>query len=92
MDQQEGLAAIIAPLFTGNNYALWIVRIKCDLMTLGCNIWIYVERGYKIPDNLPTDRDGKERCESNAKALNTILNGLRNSIFGMTQNILLWKI
>ena len=67
MDHQEGLAANIPPLFTGNDYAFWSVRMRYHLMSLGCKIWSSVEKWYKILDNLPTDRDELDEYESNAK-------------------------
>ena len=38
-------------------------------------------KGYKIPDNLPTNRDELDEYESNAKYLNAILKGLSYSLF-----------
>ena len=38
-------------------------------------------KGYKIPDNLPTDRDELDEHKSNAKDLNAILKGLAHSMF-----------
>ena len=70
MDHQEGLAANKPPLFTRNNYAFWRVRMRCHRMSLGCKIWSFVEKGYKIPDDLPTDRD---ELETNEKYFNAIL-------------------
>ena len=80
MDHQEGLAANIPPLFTRNNYAFWSVRMRCHLMSLGCKIWSSVEKGYKIPYNLPTYRDELDEYECNAKALNAILKGLADLV------------
>ena len=80
MDQQ-GLATNIPPLFIGYNYAYYSVRMKCHLMSLGCKIWSFVEKGYKIPENLPIDRDELYKYESNAKYLNAILSGLTQSVF-----------
>ena len=51
------------------------------LMSLGCKIRSYVEKVYKIPDNLPTNRDELDEYESNVKALNAILKGLADSMF-----------
>ena len=50
-------------------------------MSLGCKIWSSIEKGYKIPDNLPTNRDELDEYESNAKYLNAILKGLAYSVF-----------
>ena len=55
--------------------------MRCHLMSLGCKILSFVEKGYKISDNLPTDRDGLDEYESNAKYLNAILKGLVDSLF-----------
>ena len=73
MDHQEELAAYRPLLFTRNNYAFLSVRMRWYLMSLGCKIWSYVEKGYKIPDNIPTNRDELNEYESVAKALNGIL-------------------
>ena len=50
-------------------------------MSLGYKISNSVEKWYKIPDNLPTDRDEIDKYESNEKALNAILKGLADSMF-----------
>ena len=55
--------------------------MRCHIVSLGCKIWSYVENGYTIPDNLPTDRDGLDEYESNAKSFNAILKGLADSVF-----------
>ena len=81
MDHQEGLDDNKPPLFIGNNYAFWSVRMRFHLMSLGCKIWSFVEKGYGIPNNLPTDRDELDEYEFNEKALNVILKGLADSVF-----------
>ena len=82
MDQQEGLATNIPPLFTGGNYAYWSVRMKCHLMSLGWKVWAVTKREYKNrDDNLPTGRMELGQYEGNAKALNAIPSGLTNTIF-----------
>ena len=81
MDHREWLVANIPPLFTRNNYSFWSVRMRCHLMALGCKIWISIEKGYTILDNLPTDRDELDEYESNTKYLNAILKGLVYLVF-----------
>ena len=81
MDQQEGLATNIPPLFTGDNYVYWSVRMKCHLMSLGYNIWIPVKKEYKVPDDLPIYRDELEQYDVKEKSLNAILSALTNSVF-----------
>ena len=81
MDQQEGLATNIPPLFTGDNYSYWSVRMKCHLMCLGYKVWRSVEKKYEVLYDLPIDRDELDQYEANAKSLNAILSGLTNSMF-----------
>ena len=82
MDQQEGLATNRPPLFTRENYAYWSVRMKCHLMSLGWKVWAATEREYKIRDDgIPTDGTELGQYESNAKSLNGILSGLKNTVF-----------
>ena len=55
--------------------------MRCHLMSLGYKIWSYVEKGYKIPDNLTTDGDELDEYEFNEKSLNVIFKGLADSVF-----------
>ena len=55
MDEQEGLATNMPPLFTGENYAYWSVRMKCHLMSLGWKVWEEIENEYKIEDQALAD-------------------------------------
>ena len=72
MDQQEGLATNKPPLFMGDNYAYWSVRMKCHLMSLGYKVWRSIEREYKVPDDLHIDKDELYQYEANAKSLDAI--------------------
>ena len=81
MDQQEGLATNKPPLFIGENYAYWRVRMKFHLMSLGWKVWEATEKEYKIGDQIPTYLKELGQYEGNAKSLNAILSGLTNSIF-----------
>ena len=55
MDQGEGLATNIPPLFIGENYAYQSVRMKCHLMSLGWKVWEATEKEYNIEDQAPID-------------------------------------
>ena len=81
MDQQEGLATNIPPLFIGENYAYQSVRMKCHLMSLGWRVWAATEKQDKIDDQAPTNLEELGQYEGNAKSLNPILSGLTNSVF-----------
>ena len=66
MDQKEVFVTNKPPLFTGVNFSYWSVRMRCYLMSLGWNVWEATEKEHNI---------------GNAKALNSILNGLTDSVF-----------
>jgi len=38
MDQEEGMSSNKAPLFKGDDYALWKIRMKIYLMALGFDV------------------------------------------------------
>ena len=50
-------------------------------MSLGYKVWRYVEREYRVPDDLPIYRYELDQYEANEKSLNAILSGLTNSVF-----------
>ena len=81
MDQQEGLATNKPPLFIGENYAYWSVRMRCHLMPWGWKFWATTEKERKIGNQYPTDTVELGEYEGNAKSLNTILSGLTHSVF-----------
>ena len=81
MDQQEGLATNKIPLFTGENYAYWSVRMRCHLMSLGWKVWEATQQDHKIRNQYPTDALELGEYEGNSKSLNAILSGLTNLVF-----------
>ena len=81
MDQQERLATNRPPLFTGENYAYWSVRMKFHSMSLGWKVWDATENVFKIIHNLPIDILELDQYDGNTKSLNAILSGLTNSVF-----------
>jgi hypothetical protein len=81
MDQHEGMSSNRAPLFKGNDYAFWSIRMRSYLMALGCDVWLSVANGYKEPPIVPTDVAAKKLYNDNSRVVNAILGGLANSIF-----------
>jgi hypothetical protein len=79
MDQQGRMYNNKAPLFNGEGYALWKIRMKKLMLALGFDIWKSVEDGYTAPTTPPTDVAGKKICNENSRAVNGILGGLTNS-------------
>ena len=81
MDQQEGLSTNRPPLFIGENYAYWSVRMKGHLMSLGWKVSTATEKEYKIDDQEPTDPEELGQYEGYSKSLNAIPSGLTNFVF-----------
>ena len=81
MDQQERMSSNKAPLFKGNDYAFWSVRMKSYIMALGWDVWKTIESGYTSPSTPPNDTTTKKLCNENSRAINAILGGLTNPIF-----------
>ena len=48
------------PMFEGNDYAFWSIRMKNYLMSLGPDVWTFVLEGYKVPENILADDEGKK--------------------------------
>jgi hypothetical protein len=80
MDQQGGMSNNKAPLFNGEDYALWEIRMKNFLLALGFDIWQSVEDAYTAPTTPPKDVARKKICNDNSRAVNGILRGLTNFI------------
>jgi hypothetical protein len=80
MDQQEGMSNNKAPLFNGEGYAMWKIRMKKFMLDLGFDIWQSVVDGYIAPTTPPKDSRGKKICNDNSRDVNGILAGLTNSI------------
>jgi hypothetical protein len=70
-----------APLFKGDDYSLWNIRMKNYLLSLVFDVWQYVENCYPAPATPPTDTVGKNICNEKSRAVNAILGGLTNPIF-----------
>ena len=81
MDQQEVLATNKPPLFTGEKYAYWSVRMKFHMMSLGWKVWDATVKKDKIDDQKPIDSMELGQYEGNAKVLNAILSWLTNAVF-----------
>ena len=88
----EGASINRPPLFCGDNYPFWKVRMKIFMESVHRNIWLATTTDYKIPTKIV---DGKEvekpfeswdqneirRAENDAKALNIIHSALNSDEF-----------
>jgi hypothetical protein len=75
MNQQEGMSSNKAPLFKGNDYEFWSIRLKIYLMALGCDVWLYVINGYTTPTSTPSNVASKKLCNDDSRDVNAILGG-----------------
>ena len=69
------------PLFDGTNFAFWKKRMTDYLMSLGPEVWHFVQNEYKMTTTLPTNQDERKAYITNAKAMNSITSGITNSDF-----------
>ena len=70
-----------APMFDGQNYAFWSIKMRAFLQGLGAEAWHSVMNGYTVPTAIPTDNASKKLYESNGKAVSAILGSLADSVF-----------
>ena len=54
MDQKmKGSSKV--PMFEGDDYAFWSIKMKKYLMSLGLEVWALVVQGYKVPEDIPSN-------------------------------------
>jgi hypothetical protein len=80
MDQQEEIFNNKEPFFNGEGYALWKMRMKNFMLSLGFDIWQSIVDGYTAPTTPPKDAARKKICNDNSRVVNGILGGFTNSI------------
>jgi hypothetical protein len=68
------------PMFDGTNFSFWKIRMRTYLMSLGVDVWDVVETGY-VKLVVLASKDDKLEFRFNAKAMNSILNGLAKAKF-----------
>ena len=75
MDQKMK-GSLKVPMFEGDHYAFWSIRMKNYLMSLGPDVWALVLRGYDVPRDIPSNSKEKKQFWDHAKALNTLQSSL----------------
>ena len=80
MDQQGKMTSKV-PLFNGEDYALWIVRMRVHINSIGLEVWLSVETWYIYPKYPPIDLEGIKLFGNNAQVVNAILDGLNITVF-----------
>lgn len=61
------------PIFDGENYNLWKMRMEVHFMSLGVDVFSIVVSRYVILDVIPSYPNEKKRYQNNAKAINAII-------------------
>ena len=70
MDQQMKIS-IRVPIFDGEDFVFWKIRMKIYLMSSVLEVWELVEEGYDVPKNTLTKAEDRKKYWEHAKALNT---------------------
>ena len=79
MDQQIRVSSKI-PMFEGDDYAFWSIRMKNYLMSIGPDVWALVLQEYKVPKAIRSEEEDKKKFWEHAKALNTLQVGLSKKV------------
>ena len=51
--------SIRVPIFDGEDFVFWKIRMKHYLMSIGMEVWALVEEGYDVPKFIPTETKDK---------------------------------
>ena len=73
MDQLEGIPFIKSPLFNGNNFAFWSIRLRNYLMALRLEIWKFVVNRYEAPITSATYTTRIRLYINNSRVVNAIM-------------------
>ena len=55
--------------------------MRIHILSIGLDVWMYVETWYIYPKSPPTDLEGIKQFGNNAKVVNAILVGLARTVF-----------
>ena len=80
MDQQITTSSKV-PIFNGEDYALWSIKMRIHILDIGLDVWMYVETQYKYPKYPPTDPEEKKQIGNSSKVVDAILDGLARPLF-----------
>ena len=70
MDQHIRVSSKI-PMFEGDDYAFWSIRMKNNLMSIGPDVWELVLQEYKVPKSILSEGEEKKKIQEHANAHNT---------------------
>ena len=79
MDQQERIASNRLPVLNKEGYALWSIRMRVYLQSLGCGVRNAVISDY-IPPKRIRNTSERESKKNNSRAIEAILDGVPQPI------------
>ena len=79
MDQLMKMSIRI-PIFDGEHYVLWKIRMKHYLISISLEVWELVEEGYKFPEVTPIEAKERKKLWEHEKALNTLQDGISKKV------------
>ena len=85
MDQQMNMS-IRVPIFDGEYYVFWKIRMKIYLMSIGLEVWELVGEGYDVPKFTPTETEDKKKFLEHAKDSNTLKSRLSKKVLSKVLN------
>lgn len=95
--RNEGLATNRPPLFTGNNYGFWKVKMMFFLKSLGDGIWEVIANDYASPTTSTSEwtETQKRSDKLNTRAMNALFGALSEKEFSrircLTSASKIWK-
>ena len=79
MDRQMKMP-IRVPIFDGEDFVFWKIRMKICMMSIGLEVWELVEEGYNFPKDTPKAVGERNKFCEHAKALNTLQYGISKKV------------
>lgn len=81
MAQSEGAFLNRAPLFDGNDYVFWKVKMEAFIHSLDVRMWDVVKTKYTVPATIPTDANEKIKFDLDKKARYALVCALSRDVF-----------
>ena len=69
------------PIFNGEYYYFWSIRMRSHIMSIGLDVLMYVETWSIYSKSPPTYLEGIKQFGNNVKVVNAILVGLARTVF-----------
>ena len=71
---------IRVPIFDGEDFIFWKIRMKNYLMSIDLEVWALVEEGYDVPKTTPIEAEDRKKYWEHAKSLITLQAGVSKMV------------